>query len=285
MVENGIINHALAHHFSSLPPRIKLSVVLDLEKENGFEINFREILKASQPREQICSDVYNSLSKLGTIFITTNYDEFLDKCSVKAISHNIDNPTSKPRGNNRRLFYTKEDISFENFDQKDAVFHIHGSVRDRDSMIMTTADYLERYASHRFGGAENYENPFLTFLIELFKRRNVLFVGYGLSELEILEYIIEKGNENSIQNGSENSTQAGEEPKHYVLQGFFTHQIDLVRALDGYFRRLGVGLIPYSRDDQNWDQLVEVLEAFSNEIQPNPPSALTRRSDMEKLLE
>jgi hypothetical protein len=59
-------------------------------------------------------------------------------------------------------------------------------------MILTTQDYVRHYANDRLSGDAAKENRVLTFLEYLFANRTVLFVGYGLAELEILEYVILK---------------------------------------------------------------------------------------------
>lgn len=143
---------------------------------------------------------------------------------------------------------------------------------------LTTIHYLERYASHRINGDRDAEkeNPFLTFLQTLFKLKNVVFIGYGLNELEVLEYVIEKG----IHRRPDNK----EEPQHYVLQGFFTHEVELARSLESYFIQFGIGLLPFSRDGRDWDQLVDVISYLAHEIPPGPVAALPRRREMEELL-
>ena len=59
-------------------------------------------------------------------------------------------------------------------------------------MVLTTQDYVTRYANDRFKTDPSMENRVLTFLDHLFTNKTVLFVGYGLEELEILEYVILK---------------------------------------------------------------------------------------------
>ena len=53
-------------------------------------------------------------------------------------------------------------------------------------------NYVRHYANDRFPRGAKAENNVLTFLEFLFTQKNVLFVGYGLDELEVLEYVIGK---------------------------------------------------------------------------------------------
>jgi hypothetical protein len=93
--------------------------------------------------------------------------------------------------------------------------------------------------------------------------------------LEILEYIIQK----SIKPSGSN-----EEPRHYVLQGFFSYELELARSLESYFNQFGIGLLPFSRDNLDWDQLVDVIAYLAQELPSNPQLALSKRNEMEALL-
>ena len=143
-------------------------------------------------------------------------------------------------------------------------------------MVLTTMDYLVRYSSHQIDGIADRENPLLTFLQTLFRIKNVLFIGYSLGELEVLEYIIQKG--------IDKESVTREAPRHYVLQGFFSHEIELARSLENYFRQFGIGLLPFSRDERDWDQLAEVIRHFATKIPPGPALDLPARIEMEELL-
>lgn len=272
-VEKGKLSHAKLDQISSLSSRVKLSLALELEEQYALPIEFEKLLEPSVAKKEIGTEVYANLSKLATTFVTTNYDDWLDK--IPPIPFRADESLSRPIYVSRRPFFKRSEISVENLDVPNAVFHIHGSVRDRESMVLRTIDYLDRYSSHRIDGKENRENQYLTFLQTLFRLKYVLFIGYGLSELEVLEYIVQKGLERHRSN---------EEPRHYVLQGFFTHELELARSLERYFRQFGIGLLPFSRDDCDWCQLIEVIDYFAHEIPPGPPLTLPKRLEMEELL-
>ncbi len=275
-IEEGKLNHAQLDQISSLSPRVKLSVALELEKQHALPIKFKKLLEPSVAKKKIGDEIYANLSKLATTFVTTNYDDWLNQNLPADFRADEPPSSSKPTVTSRHLFYKRSEITVENLDVPDAVFHIHGSICDRGSMVLTTVDYLDRYSSHRIDGKGNHENPFLTFLQTLFQLKNVLFIGYGLNELEVLEYVVQKGIERLPNND--------EEPRHYVLQGFFSHERELARSLESYFRQFGIGLLPFSRDECDWDQLVVVIEYLARELPPGPPLALPKRLEMEELL-
>ncbi|MBK6864415.1 MAG: SIR2 family protein [Ideonella sp.] len=60
--------------------------------------------------------------------------------------------------------------------ERGAVIHLHGSYTDPSSMVVSLKDYIEHYAALRVQA----------FLSAMFKSHTVLFVGYGLAELEVL---------------------------------------------------------------------------------------------------
>ena len=275
-IEKEKLSHAQLDQISRLSSRVKLSVALELEKQHKLKIDFEKLLAPSKVKRNIGEKIYANLSKMATTFITTNYDNWLDQLPQVPFHPDDASSASTPPNTSRKCFFQPKDLSVENMDVPDAVFHIHGSIKDRESMVITTVDYLDRYSSHRIDGKGNHENPFLTFLQTLFRLKNVIFIGYGLNELEIIEYIIQKGIDILPINR--------EEPRHYVLQGFFSHEIELARRMEGYFSQFGIGLLPFSRDEKDWDQLSEVIEYLSHNIPPGPPLSLPKRIEMEELL-
>jgi len=274
----GKLTHAQFDQIRSLSSRIKLSLALDLAEQHNLPIQFKDLLApGDRQREGVGDAVYRDLSRLAVTFVTTNYDDWLDRMPP-AVTLPSEQPSSAQQlpEISRRRFCKHGDLTIENLDVPHAVFHIHGSVHEPDSMALTTVDYLVRYSSHRIDGTADRENPLLTFLQTLFRIKNVLFIGYSLGELEVLEYIVQKG--------IDKASVTGEAPRHYVLQGFFSHEIELARSLESYFRQFGIGLLPFSRDERDWGQLAEVIRHFSTEIPPGPALALPARLEMEELL-
>lgn len=275
-VQEGKLSHAQLDQLLSLSARIKLAVAQGLEQEHKLPIEFKKLLQPPADHCQELGDrVYASLGKLASTFVTTNYDEWLDK--MPTANGSSSSPASDLPNTLRNVVYKLEDLDDEKLKTPNTVLHIHGSVRDRKSMVLTTSDYLKRYRSHRLDGSSDRENPFLTFLEILFTQKNVLFVGYSLSELEVLEYVVQKARQDHKKNN--------EEPRHYILQGFFSHQLELKKSLECYYRNeCGIGLLAFSRDTQDWRQLLDVVEYLGKEIPVGPLLALQERREMEELL-
>jgi SIR2-like domain len=179
----------------------------------------------------------------------------------------------KPR---RRIIDVNE-FTPANLNQPGCVFHLHGSVIEPKGMIMTTRDYIGRYANDRRGDDPALENRTLTFLEFLFQQKTVLFVGYGLDDLEILEYVVQKAR----QQVSSEQPQA----RHFMLQGYFAHEYELMRSMKLYYSQCDIELIAFRRDQRDWQQLIEVLEAFAAAMPANTPLGLQKQVDMEALLD
>jgi hypothetical protein len=107
----------------------------------------------------------------------------------------------------------------------------------------------------------------------LFRHRTVLFIGYGLEELEILEYVLTKG------------PRGAGDVRHYILQGYFSHEETLVRNMDTYYRNeCGIELLPFRRDEKDWEQLLDVIETFADGMPASNPLVQQEMQDMENLL-
>lgn len=279
-VERATISHAQIAQISHLNPRVKLSIARGLQDEHGVPIDFRKLLHPSgridDPKGR---QLYGSLSKLGKTFVTTNYDEWLDE-DIDSPSLRLGTPASPavalaPRS--RNVHHRVEELTASNLNQPNTVIHLHGSLLDPGGMILTTQDYVRHYANDRMSSDADRENRVLTFLENLFKQKTVLFIGYGLEELEILEYVILKARR----------IRATDRPeaKHFLLQGFFSHEENLMRSLKRYYlHECGIQLIPFLRDQRDWDQLLDVLEDFARLAPASAPMYLQEFKEMEDLL-
>ena len=97
-----------------------------------------------------------------------------------------------------------------------------------------------------------------------------MFVGYGLDELEILEYVILKAK--GLRSGP-----------HFILQSFFSHELDLANSLADYYKNeCGVLLIPFQRDLRDHEQLIDVIESFARDLKVGPMLNQERRVRMDE---
>jgi hypothetical protein len=273
----GKLSYAQLAQLGGLSPRVKLSLALSLERETRSEIAFRRLLQPPDLNAHSQGQrLYRALSQLAKTFVTTNYDEWLDDDLAPPPASVVEggNTASDAGPKKRKVFWKREDLTAANLNQENVVVHLHGSVRDPREMVITTPDYMCHYANDR-RRPEDPENPVLAFLEHLFRHKTVLFVGYGLEELEILEYVVLKSRE---------LAQTGQPPRHFLLQGFFSHERDLMVGMRTYYRDCGVELLPFQRDERDWPQLIEVLERFARDLPATGLSVLQELTEMEDLL-
>ncbi len=282
-VEQGSMDHATYAQMQHLSPRIKLSMALEQEKlalqNGGKPIDFLKLLHPTGD----CSDrkgrrLYGGLSTLSRRFVTTNYDRWLDWPIFLPVTGTKESgsvqqaPDLKPK--KRDMYVWRRDFKISVFDKPNMVLHLHGSVDDKDSMILTTDDYVRHYANDRHDGVE--ENRVLTLLDQLFELYTGLFIGYGLDELEILEYVI---------SNKRRPMAPQKEIKHFLLQGFFSHEKALMRELRTYYSaQCRLTMIPYLRDELDWDQLLDVIDYFAREIPIGDAQVSAHLASMKELL-
>lgn len=213
-----------------LSPRIKLSLARAFEDEHEVSINYRDILHPpNNLSDKKGCRLYHALSKLATIFVTTNYDEWLDKTLQEpAPSLTLtEEPADTMRGSRPNIIYRPQDFLPDVLSRENTVVHLHGCLNEPKDMILTTRDYLHHYSSGTSQKDPSHENCLLRFLEHLFNHKCVLFIGYGLEELEILEYILLKR--------KQASDQPSLDARHYLIQGFFSHEEALFFHLQRYY--------------------------------------------------
>jgi len=276
LVGQGKFSYSQLDQISHLHPRVKLSLARAIANEHKTNIAYSEILHPKPPQESATGQrLYNALFRLSTIFVTTNYDVWLDKrlpapAPAVAPTRSLEHITTV----DMNVVHRPEQINPALLSQPNTVIHLHGSLREPAKMIMTTSDYINQYAGYNRSSRDpETEIPILTFLDFLFRHRTVLFVGYGLEELEILEYVLTKG------------PRGTGEVRHYILQGYFSHEETLLRNMDVYYRNeCGIELVPFRRDEKDWEQLLDVIEAFADGMPASNPLVQQEMQDMENLL-
>lgn len=160
----------------------------------------------------------------GATVLTTNSDDILRECfaSEDFIYHDIMDLKRFRINSNRQLLY------------------LHGNKRDVTKMVFTTRDYLERYS----------KSIFKRCIKQVFNSDyTILFIGYSLSELQLLDFLID-GNYSR--------------KNRFVLEGFFNHEKVDFTVRNHYLSSYGLQLISFSRDENNYLELVNALEYIVN---------------------
>jgi hypothetical protein len=277
LIGRGKLDHAQFDQVRSQRPRIKLSLACAIASGSDLQIDFADIIENCNFEEATTgARLYRCLFKLARTFVTTNYDRWLDKGIPRTTltSDPRGSPQSTGRQGSMNSVHRIDNLTIARLSEPNTVIHLHGSLEDPTSMILTTSGYLDHYASRRPGEV----NPVLAFLDFLFANRTVLFMGYGLEDLEILEYVILKAKK------AEGASRP--EARHYLIQGFFSHEYALMRHLRLYFlQECRIQLIPFLLDEKGWNQWVDVLEEFARVAPVSELPMAERLLGMEALLD
>lgn len=239
--------------------RRTLSIAMGLAKEMRREIDFDNILHPKKPKS-LGLELYDLLSNLRPVFVTTNYDKWLDAEMPSApiispTSERDSEPTQAP--NVRSVYYLREHLTSDRLTDRGAVIHLHGSYLEPNSMVVSLRDYITHYA----------DEGVLTFLREMFRNYTVLFIGYGLSEIEILEHII-RSNESATDPDTKES-------QHFILYACRTSEAAQTKFIERFFKHeCGIQVIPYCIDEKGHGELVEVFRAWIPELDVRDPAIL-----------
>jgi len=225
-----------------------ITICYDLLKDNGCEdVFFTELENSFIPDEEHSPyrDIYQQLYGLRGLFITTNADEHFD------------------------LRFNKDRIVYKNFQPNDIdptkLYHIHGSIRERESLVFTLPGYIDRYR----------DDSFIQFLKQIFESRTVLFVGYGMNEFELLDFIITKY-------GSVDSR----EMKHFILLAFYAGEEDTALKFEEYYyKKMGISVIPYQKDQNGHNQLYDVIKDWNSKINQTSTYLYDSYKEIEEVVE
>ncbi len=197
-------------------------------ENNGFENLFIEELKKSldaNPELLKNFNIYEEIYGLRGKFLTTNADVHFDsKFDPKYIAY--------------------KEIDFIN---KNLIklYHLHGSILDKESLIFTVPKYIARYQDPQF----------INFLKNIFKNYNILFIGYGMDEFEVLDFLITKYD-----------TNRKVELKHFILLPYYRDEVNILTFDQAYYNTMGVSVIGYAIDENGYNQLYEVIKYWNSEI-------------------
>jgi hypothetical protein len=209
----------------------KISICYELLKDsNSTEKFYDEFDFAFKCDDELKGNynIYKEINALGGINITTNADCYFDGFFNKF-----------------NIFSNLEQFNNEQILKPRQLYKIHGTQKDHDSLIFTTLKYIDRYRNE----------DFINFLKTFFNGINkILFIGYGLSEFELLEYLIQK-----------NNTDLGQ-LDYFSLMPFYSYEEPRLKYENQYYNNLGIRVIPYEIDDNGYSQLYEVMKFWNSEI-------------------
>ena len=193
---------------------------------------FGEALKPNLNIFNSKKNIYKILSQFNATFLTTNADNLFEEI----LGHDLCHEDCK-----------RSDMNDVRIRRQSRLFYLHGHYSDsidiyKNNLVFTAPQYVERYNN----------GEFKNFLEATFQNNNViLFIGYGLNEFEIMDYIVTKAGH------SQKSPQ-----KVYVLYGFCENDEIIFRAKKSYFEALNINMIPFDMSINGYDSLIDVLDSL-----------------------
>ncbi len=201
--------------------------ILELNKHE--EAFFKELERSLTPCDEFLKrqNIYEEISGLRGLFITTNADQIFDS-----------------RFNPENIIYKPDEINPE-YINRNYLYRIHGSIIDRESLVFTVPQYIRRYNDPNFR----------KFLEEIFDKYTVLFLGYGLTEFELLDFLITKfdKNENIVQ-------------KHFIMLPYYKGEENILQYDKYYYEKIGINVLGYELDEKGYSQLYDILKKWNIEV-------------------
>ncbi len=254
LLEYDLINHFEREQLLNRDPRMTLTICQKILDENiKTPPDPKEVLKGDSKKIKN-HQIYEELYKMNAIFVTTNFDGHMDD----VIKRNRALAPSQPQAANladaenvteetitsKNIFSAEDDLLITTL-KNGSLIHIHGSIDDPSNLVVTLPDYMRKYKK----GTNHHE-----LLKEIFNKKTVLFMGYGLEEYDIIEFLVKK------------SDIGDKEIKHYMLLGAFIEEKNMMDLYGKYYSTLGIELIPYSKTKHGHEQLVKVIKKWAKEI-------------------
>lgn len=176
--------------------------------------------------------ILSALKAINAPIITTNADELLDFTHYKIYE---------------KVESSMNEIS--SFINTPSIVHIHGSVRDNKTLVFRIQDYLSTYTNT----TETQD-----FIRNLFHSPvTLLFLGYGLSELELLQYLLD----------SDNVVEAN----RYIFEGYSSSENIIKTSMKKYYEIYKIKQITYCKDEIGYDAIMDLLDEISKKIQKETP--------------
>lgn len=263
------VNHNLLNQIKHYSPRKKLSFALELA-DGKIDLNFRKALNVvSNEVSNHSLHVYDYLNQLQCNIVTTNYDTFLHK---EPNDESLILPSSTGENSEaiakREPIYRRSEIHENTLDkEKLKIIHLHGCLgyNSNEDLVITTSDYLKLYQPKD-------DNNILKFLRSLFNDGpwTILFIGYGLDEMEILEYLLRQDSKDQKNKNIEKDTIID----RFWVEGFYTHQQEEFKLLKRYYRKnFNVKIVPFCLDKNRYSQLDVVIKDWVKKLEVEKHSA------------
>lgn len=243
--KKGSLNFSELEQLRTLEPKKQLSIAKLIAEQSGLNLDLTTYFTGKVEGDSI----YKSINDIGCACVTTNYDELLAPRFRDVKDDSVMDMSIMPKEVIR--ISDKREFLAKHLDAPGTVVHLHGAISTPDTMVVTTKSYLEHYDD------KNVQH----FLREMFAKKIILFIGYGLEEAEILEHILRRG-----------AVESTRDRRRFALQGYFVSQERLYENLHQYYEKsFGVHLIGFTRDHKDYAQQEVIFRNWLPVIQVKKP--------------
>jgi len=206
-----------------------ITICHGLLEAKGLKDKFKEAMqKALRDDLQVTEpNIYDDIYKLRGVFVTTNADRLFHRHFDKASIH-----------------FDRKELDPENVERLN-LYHIHGCILTPETMVFTLKDYFRCYN----------DETIKQFLKRIFTEYTVLFLGYGLTEFELLEYLFVKFD-----------SQEKKERRHFMLKPFFAGEERLLEFEQDYYASMGIQLLGFQKDKCGYKQLESVIGEWNTRL-------------------
>lgn len=221
------------------------------KNKNGRDIGLDYIVKVLSKKRnkkhlEIAEEIGLLLSKFNSPIVTTNADLVLD--NTKALA-------------SRDSFYCLNEKP-EDYLKPNSITHIHGSIENPEEMIFTSDAYTRQYLA---------TSPFGKKLQAIFRGKTVLFVGYGVSEFELIRYFFDEAKDK-------------DEFNFFKLVGYLNKDTFKISLDDDYYSKLKIRLLPYCLEKKGYLALIDVLKEWTSTIEKESTPAPTLIKEVVNIL-
>lgn len=269
LAAKGILSHAQTELLKRQSLKTRISIADfhfkdNLKTKKHSDLRYSEFLQPSADKRN--NPAYPSLAKCNAKLITTNYDNLLEKALKGTLSgETVKNSVANdPHGQNIssierkdpeniRIYKDPYKILKSDLLDNNVLYHVHGSTEDEAQIIASAKGYIDYYTD---------ENT-TAFLKSLFFNHCVVFIGYGLDELELLELVVR--------------SQKGEKANPiFLLLPLYSYEAAIIDQLKIYYEdHLGIKILAFSMDKHNYEAFAKLLERWApilEDISPRQPS-------------
>lgn len=225
-----------------ISPRQILSICDVILKEKKDIVNDEKQFLLT--KEETENNIYENLYRLNAVYVTTNYDNCLDELAGKD-----------------KVFYSNDQFLESKLFVPGNVLHIHGGMKADQSPVITLWDYIKQY---------RYKSNLSNLLNVMFQKYHVLFIGYGLSEYEILEYVVNIAERES-----------GNELRHFLLYPLRDDEKEVEHLYEKYYYQLGIQLLSYEIGLKNYNILEDITKQLLDEITIRSPYVMKKLEILE----